>query len=70
MANSPTYLPVHTLSVNTTPTTSDYLVLQASGSTGDVGLLQISNFIDKFADSLIDQDTIDAFVANGWAAPT
>ena len=70
MANSPTYLPVHTLSVNTTPTTSDYLVLQASGSTGDVGLLQISNFIDKFADSLIDQATITAFTDNGWVAPT
>lgn len=70
MANSPTYLPVHTLSVNTTPTTSDYLVLQASGSTGDVGLLQISNFIDKFADSLIDQVTITAFTDNGWVAPT
>ena len=70
MANSPTYLPVYTLSENTTPTTSDYLVIQASGSSGDVGLLQIATMIDKFADSLIDQDTIDAFVANGWVAPT
>ena len=70
MANSPTYLPVHTLSVNTNPTTSDYLVMQASGSTGDVGLLQISDFVDKFADDLIDQATITAFVNNGWVAPT
>lgn len=70
MPSSPTYLPVYTLSENTTPTTSDYLVIQASGSSGDVGLLQISTMIDKFADSLIDQDTIDAFVANGWVAPT
>jgi hypothetical protein len=44
--------------------------MQASGSTGDVGLLQISDFVDKFADDLIDQATIDAFVANGWVAPT
>ena len=70
MANSPTYLPVYTLSVNTNPTTSDYLVMQASGSTGDVGLLQISDFVDKFADDLIDQATIDAFLDNGWVAPT
>lgn len=70
MANSPTYLPVYTLSVNTNPTTSDYLVMQASGSTGDVGLLQISDFVDKFADDLIDQATITAFLDNGWVAPT
>ena len=70
MANSPTYLPVYTLSVNTNPTTSDYLVMQASGSTGDVGLLQISDFVDKFADDLIDQVTITAFLNNGWVAPT
>lgn len=70
MANSPTYLPVYTLSVNTNPTTSDYLVMQASGSTGDVGLLQISDFVDKFADDLIDQATITAFLDNGWVALT
>lgn len=70
MANSPTYLPVYTLSVNTNPTTSDYLVMQASGSAGDVGLLQISDFVDRFADDLIDQATITAFLDNGWVAPT
>ena len=70
MANSPTFLPVYTLSENTNPTASDYFVLQASGNTGDVGLLSISDFISKFADNLIDQSTITAFTNMGWVAPT
>lgn len=70
MANSPTYLPVYTLPENTNPSASDFFVLQASGDTGDVGLLTINNFIEKFADNLIDSSTITAYEALGWAAPT
>jgi len=70
MANSPTFLPVYTLPENTNPSASDFFVLQASGTTGDVGLLTINNFIEKFADNLIDSSTITAYEALGWAAPT
>lgn len=70
MANSPTFLPVYTLPENTNPSASDFFVLQASGNTGDVGLLTINNFIEKFADNLIDSSTITAYEALGWAAPT
>lgn len=70
MANSPTYLPVYTLPENTNPSTSDFFVLQASGNTGDVGLLTINNFIEKFADNLIDSSTITAYEALGWSVPT
>jgi hypothetical protein len=70
MANSPTYLPVYTLPENTNPSASDFFVLQASGNTGDVGLLTINNFIEKFADNLIDSSTITAYEALGWVMPT
>ena len=70
MANSPTFLPVYTLPENTNPTASDCFVLQASGNTGDVGLLSINDFITKFADNLIDSSTITAFTNIGWVAPT
>lgn len=70
MPSSPTYLPVHTLPVNTNPTTSDYLVWQKAGSTGDVVLILASTFVEKFADELIDPSTITAFENNGWVAPT
>jgi len=70
MPTSPNYLPVYSLSENTNPTTADYLVAQSAGSTGDVGLINISTFIDKFADDMIDQATITAFLDNGWVAPT
>jgi len=70
MANSPTYLPVYTLPENTNPTTADSIVLQASGNTGDVGLLPISSFITHFADELIDSSAITAFENIGWVAPT
>lgn len=70
MANSPTYLPVYTLPENTNPTSSDSIVLQASGDKGDVGLLPISSFFEAFADLLIDATTITEFTTDGWVAPT
>ena len=70
MADSPTYLPVHSLPENTSPAISDYIVWQASGNTGDVGLLTASNFVTAFADYLIDSSTTTAFLAAGWVAPT
>lgn len=69
MPTSPTYLPVYTLPENINPTTDDSIVLQASGATGDVGLLPISSFIEKFADELIDSTTITAFTNDGWVTP-
>lgn len=70
MAGSPTYLPVYTLPENTSPTVADSIVIQASGNTGDVGLLPISSFIADFANELIDSSTITAFENIGWTAPT
>ena len=70
MPSSPTYLPVHSLPANTNPTTSDYLVWQKAGSTGDVVLVSASVFLEKFADELIDPTTVTAFENNGWVAPT
>lgn len=70
MASSPTFLPVHTLPENTNPATADSLVIQASGATGDVGLITVSSFFDIFADVLIDASTITAFTNDGWVAPT
>ncbi len=72
---SATYLPVYQLSEVITPTTSDYLVFQSSASGGDVELLEISNFIDTFLQSYldqipIDQTTIDLYEAMGWTDPT
>lgn len=70
MANLPTYLPVYTLPENTNPGISDYIVWQVGGNTGDVGLLSVNNFIEKFADYLIDSSTITKFTNLGWVAPT
>lgn len=70
MPTSPNYLPVYTLSESTSPTTADYIVSQAAGSNGDVGLINIATFIDKFSDDLIDPLTVTAFLNNGWVAPT
>lgn len=70
MADSPTYLPVYSLPENTSPAISDFIVWQASGSTGDVGLLTASNFVAAFADYLIDSSTQTAFTSAGWVAPT
>lgn len=71
---SATYLPVYQLSEATSPTTSDYLVFQSAASGGDVGLLEISNFISTFLESYIEQVTIDSstialYTAMGWTDP-
>lgn len=70
MPSLPTYLPVYTLPENTNPSTNDSIVIQASGATGDVGLLPIGDFFDNFADVLIDSTTITAFTNDGWVTPT
>lgn len=70
MPSSPTYLPVYTLPENTNPTASDSIVIQASGTSGDVGLLTVSGFFNSFADLLIDPTTVSAFTADGWVEPT
>lgn len=72
---SATYLPVYSLSENTSPTTSDYIVLQSSATNGDVGLLSISNFMSAFMQSYINQVTIDSttitlYESMGWTQPT
>ena len=71
---SATFLPVYQLSEATAPTTSDFLVFQSAASGGDVGLLEISDFISAFIQSYIDQVTIDSstitlYTAMGWTDP-
>lgn len=75
MANSPTYLPVYTLAQMITPTRNDYLVVNASGSTGDVKLLTIDTLINTFFqdymdDSEIDSTVLDHYRTIGWTDPT
>lgn len=75
MANSPTYLPVYTLAQMITPTRADYLVANASGSTGDVKLLTIDTLINTFIQdymdgSEIDSSTITLYESLGWTQPT
>lgn len=72
---SVTHIPVYTLAEQTSPTTSDYLVVQSSATNGDVGLLPISSFMTTFIQSYIDQVTVDAstitlYTSMGWTAPT
>lgn len=75
MANSPTYLPVYTLAEMITPTRDDYLVVNASGNTGDVKLLTIDTLINTFIqdymdDSEIDSTVLDHYRTIGWTDPT
>lgn len=75
MANSPTYLPVYTLAEMIAPTRNDYLVANASGSTGDVKLITIdtliNTFIQEYMDgSEIDSSTITLYESLGWTQPT
>lgn len=71
---SATYLPVYQLSGVTAPTTSDMIVFQSSASGGDVGLLQVSDFINTFVPDYsvqidIDSTTIALYTAMGWTDP-
>lgn len=75
MANSPTYLPVYTLAEMLSPTRDDYLVVNASGNTGDVKLLTIDALIKTFFQDYMDGSEIDSTVldhyrAIGWTDPT
>lgn len=75
MANTPSYLPVYTLSTELAPTESDYLVIQSGAENGDVKLLGVDTFLDTFLrefmdGSVIDQETKDAYTAMGWEDPS
>lgn len=75
MPSSPNFLPVYNLPEVTSPTENDYLVTQVSGSSGDVGLLPISQFLNVFMQEYIDQVEIDSttkalYTAMGWTEPT
>lgn len=75
MANSPTYLPVYTLAEMLSPTRDDYIVVNASGNTGDVKLLTIDALIKTFFQDYMDGSEIDSTVldhyrAIGWTDPT
>lgn len=75
MANTPTYLPVYTLSEMVTPTEDDYFVVQSAATNGDVGLLPISTLISTFFQEFMDNTVIDqsvktAYTAMGWTEPT
>lgn len=56
---SVTYLPVYTLAEQTSPTTSDYLVVQSADTNGDVGLLPISSFLSAFIQAYLTDDTLE-----------
>lgn len=71
MATSPTYLPTHSLTVNSSPTSSDYIIAQMAGSNGDTGLINIGTFMTTFIQSYIDESTLDAstialYESLGW----
>lgn len=75
MANTPSYLPVYTLSTELAPTEADYLVIQSGAENGDVKLLGIDSFLDAFLRATMDAAVIDAetraaFTADGWYDPS
>jgi len=75
MATTPTYLPVHTLASELSPTENDYFVFQSSAENGDVKLLGIGTFLNTFLreymnGSTIDSSTITLYTSMGWEAPT
>lgn len=57
MSSSPTYLPTHSLTVNSSPTSSDYIIAQMAGNDGDTGLINIGTFINVFLQDYIDAST-------------
>ena len=59
----PEYLPVYSLSTETSPALEDSVVMQKSSSaSGDVELLTL----EKLYDAMIDQSVLDAYTAMGW----
>ena len=75
MANTPSYLPIYTLSTEMAPTEADYLVFQSSANNGDVKLIGIDTFLDAFLRETMDAAVIDAetkaaFTADGWSDPS
>ncbi len=59
----PEYLPVYSLSAETSPALTDSIVMQKSSSeSGDVELLTLETLYD----SMIDQSVLDAYTAMGW----
>lgn len=59
----PEYLPVYSLSTETSPALMDSVVMQKSSSaSGDVELLTL----EKLYDAMIDQSVLDAYTAMGW----
>ena len=59
----PEFLPVYSLSVETSPALTDSVVMQKSSSSiGDVELLTL----EKLYDAMIDQSVLDAYTAMGW----
>lgn len=54
MTTSPTYLPTHSLTVNSSPTNSDFIIAQMAGNNGDTGLINIGTFMNTFIQGNID----------------
>lgn len=66
MATFPTYLPVHSLSTESSPTVTDSVVMQktSDATNGDVELLTITSLFNL----LVDQSTLDLYTAMGWGS--
>lgn len=64
MATFPTYLPVHSLSTESSPTVTDSVVMQktSDATNGDVELLTITSLFNL----LVDQSTLNLYTAMGW----
>ncbi len=64
MATFPTYLPVHSLSTESSPSVTDSIVMQktSDATNGDVELLTITSLFNL----LVDQSTLDLYTAMGW----
>lgn len=64
MATFPTYLPVHSLSTESSPSMTDSVVMQktSDATNGDVELLTIASLFNL----LVDQSTLDLYTAMGW----
>ena len=60
----PEYLPVHSLSTESSPSVTDSVVMQktSDATNGDVELLTITALFNL----LVDQSTLDLYTAMGW----